>query len=595
MIQELCAELNETSADNLTCILPALKDRSFLKMAAEATGLAKLDTFLAGIFADWDIFSTVITTVIVLFVTYSLLSSKDPDVHPYLLARQATEAPVRQPGQSAAFRNLEVPHGFPLKSGLNVKDPDAPKWTGGRNGDLRDIWKTAIRGSTGEFGTTAGQRGKIFSVLGKSAVERSLDEITAEINVIGRYAQESKAKVVAISLSDSVELLASLFASAFYGFQTVLIPHNLDPKKLGGYLKKVQAELLIAEAGAVDLTVVTSGNKQLKDVIWVAKEGSRHMDWNEVPAELEGSVKVAVWHELVEEKKKLDDTEVPAYDPKSATPSITAFWPNTEEFIEYKPQNLVSAIGALLSSLPRNQRLDPEDVVLTIDSLIRPYALSWILAALYSNSSIALNSVAGEGVDFALATLGISPTVIVSSARTVSDYHKKFMKPHTGLISSISRSTQARTLDAGRMPSQNVLSRLANIGRTAELSLSKLRLLAISYPVDGSPEDLLSSELLTDLRIFTGARIVYSLTAPGVAGGIAQTHLFDYRRHAGPAHFGAPLSSVEIVLSGHTEDTGIERAVEGQLTVTGPAVVTKTVTIPVRARFRDDNTLQLLK
>lgn len=117
-----------------------------------------------------------------------------------------------------------------------------------------------------------------------------------------------------------------------------MIPHNLDPKKLASYLKKVQAELLIAEAGAVDLTVVTSGNKQLKDVIWVAKEGSRHMDWNEVPAKLAGSVKVAVWHELVEEKKKLDDTEVPAYDPKSATPSITAFWPTTEEFIEYKPQ-----------------------------------------------------------------------------------------------------------------------------------------------------------------------------------------------------------------------------------------------------------------
>lgn len=204
-------------------------------------------------------------------------------------------------------------------------------------------------------------------------------------------------------------------------------------------------------------------------------------------------------------------------------------------------------------------------MVLTIDSLIHPYALSWILAALYSNSSIALNSVAGEGVNFALATCGISPTVIVSSARTISDYHKEFMKPHTGLVSSISRSTQARALDAGRMPSQNILSRLANIGPTAELSLSKLRLLAISYRVDGSPDDLLSSELLTDLRIFTGARIVYALTAPGIAGGIAQTHLFDYRRHAGPAHFGAPLSSVEIVLSGHSEDTGIERAVEGQV------------------------------
>lgn len=129
-----------------------------------------------------------------------------------------------------------------------------------------------------------------------------------------------------------------------------MIPHNLDPKKLGSYLEKVQAELLIAEAGAVDLTVVTSGNKQLKDVIWVAKEGSRHMDWNEVPAKLAGSVKVAVWHELVEEKKKLEDTEVPAYDPKSATPSVTALWPNTEEFIEYKPQ--VSMLLPLCSRSP---------------------------------------------------------------------------------------------------------------------------------------------------------------------------------------------------------------------------------------------------
>lgn len=125
----------------------------------------------------------------------------------------------------------------------------------------------------------------------------------------------------------------------------------MDPKQLGSYLNKVQAELLIAEAGAVDLTVVTSGNKQLKDVIWVAKEGSRHMDWNEVPAKIAGSVKVAVWHELVEEKKKLDDTEVPAYDPKSATPSIIAFWPNSEEFIEYKPQVSNECHHLLIQSL----------------------------------------------------------------------------------------------------------------------------------------------------------------------------------------------------------------------------------------------------
>lgn len=211
MIQDICSELNDTSADNISCILPALNDPSFLKMAAEASGLAKLDSFVASILGEWDIYSTIITTTIVVFLAYSLYSLADPDVHPYILARQATEAPIRQPGQSAAFRSLEVPHGFPLRSGLNVKDPDAPKWTGGRNGDLRDIWRQAVRGSTGEGGVTAGQRGKIYSVLGKNAIEHNIDDITAEINVIGKYIQASQAKVIVISLSDSVELLVSLF------------------------------------------------------------------------------------------------------------------------------------------------------------------------------------------------------------------------------------------------------------------------------------------------------------------------------------------------------------------------------------------------
>lgn len=208
MFGDICVESNDTSIDNLTCLYTAWKEPSFFKMAAEASGLAQLDVFLAGIFAEWNVYSTAIATTITLFLVYNLFSSREPDVHPFLLARQATEAPVRQPGRSAAFRSLEVPHGFPLRSGLNVKDPDAPRWTGGRNGDLRDVWRSAARGTTGE---NAGQRGNIHSVLGKKTIDHPLDEVTAEINVIGRHIQESGVKTVAVSLSDSVELLALIF------------------------------------------------------------------------------------------------------------------------------------------------------------------------------------------------------------------------------------------------------------------------------------------------------------------------------------------------------------------------------------------------
>lgn len=229
----------------------------------------------------------------------------------------------------------------------------------------------------------------------------------------------------------------------------------------------------------------------------------------------------------------------------------------------------MSAIGALVSALPRGQRLSPDDLVLSIDSLYRPYPLCLTMAALFSNASVALNSVAEEGVDFALATAGVSPTVIIASSRTMSDYHEKLMRPHTGILSKIGRWFQARSLDAGYMPTPNFLSRLANIGPTAELSLDKLRLLFVSHRVDASDKDRLSSSQLTDLTIFTGARVVYALTGPRVAGALAQTHVFDYRMHDGPGHFGAPLGSVEITLTGHPEDSGLERVVEGQVSIQG--------------------------
>jgi hypothetical protein len=66
----------------------------------------------------------------------------------------------------------------------------------------------------------------------------------------------------------------------------------------------------------------------------------------------------------------------------------------------------------------------------------------------------------------------------------------------------------------------------------------------------------LTYEQLTDLRIFTGARVLYALTAAKVAGALFQTLAYDYRRYSGPSHFGPPLSSVEIKLVGHQENAG---------------------------------------
>ncbi len=174
--------------------------------------LVKLDAILNDIFAGWSLSTTIIASLLFFFLAYPWLTWKDPDTHPFLLARQATASPVRQPGESAVYRSIEVPYGYPLRSGLNVKDPGAPKWSSGRNGNLRDVWTQAMRGPLKDDGSSAGPKGKLLTVLGREkVVEHSLESITLEFNVVGKYIQDTKGKRVAVCLSNSVELLASIF------------------------------------------------------------------------------------------------------------------------------------------------------------------------------------------------------------------------------------------------------------------------------------------------------------------------------------------------------------------------------------------------
>lgn len=182
------------------------------------------------------------------------------------------------------------------------------------------------------------------------------------------------------------------------------------------------------------------------------------------------------------------------------------------------------------------------------------------MAALFSNASIVVNPVASEDVNFALATSRASPSIIVSSSKSVSNYYEKLLVPCISLPERIGRWIQKLSLNSGIFPKQNFLTRLTNTG-----TAKTLRLLIISHNVNGDPNDQLTSEQLSDLRIFLGARTVYALSALNVAGGISQTNPFDYRTHKGYAHFGGPLSSVELKLVSEENRAKNGRIVEGDV------------------------------
>ena len=177
--------------------------------------LERLDSQLERFLSDWNVWSTILVFILLALIVYPLLASAEADTHPFLLSRQATYAPVRQSGESAIYRSHEVPHGFPLKSGLNVKDRGASKWAPGRNGDIRDIWRKAASGPTGENGEPEGEPGRLMTVFGRMDVEQhDFTTLSKQINSFGTYAKKHGGGTVAINLPNSIELLVSLFGKA---------------------------------------------------------------------------------------------------------------------------------------------------------------------------------------------------------------------------------------------------------------------------------------------------------------------------------------------------------------------------------------------
>src|SRR6201994_1971806 len=96
---------------------------------AEAGIAERMDVAIADFLSSWNIWSTILSLALVAFLIYPVLTGRDPDTHPFLLARQAQIAPVRQEGESAVYRAVDIPHGYPLRASLGVKDPGTPKWS----------------------------------------------------------------------------------------------------------------------------------------------------------------------------------------------------------------------------------------------------------------------------------------------------------------------------------------------------------------------------------------------------------------------------------------------------------------------------------
>jgi hypothetical protein len=181
-------------------------------MAHSQSLLQQIDLQLEKLFSSWSIYSTILAVVLVTYLLYPVFFSPDPDTHPLLLARQAVASQVRLPGESAIFRSSETPHTYPLRTGLNVKEPGAQKWMAGRDGDLKDVWSQTLRGPVDSDQSSTAVPGKILTVLGKEQVIKyELPQLAKHINIVQNFLKCQPGSSVAIYLPNSVEYLVAFF------------------------------------------------------------------------------------------------------------------------------------------------------------------------------------------------------------------------------------------------------------------------------------------------------------------------------------------------------------------------------------------------
>jgi len=187
------------------------------------------------------------------------------------------------------------------------------------------------------------------------------------------------------------------------------------------------------------------------------------------------------------------------------------------------------------------------------------YPLTVTLAALFSNASLALTPVNGPKVLYSAAFQSLTPTIIIAGTQTLSSFCKEKERLELTNHIAIGNWWRSRSLEAGIMPKAS--------------PKGNPRLI---YTYDSSTASTvpLNPTKLFNLSLFTGARIVYAFTDSRVAGAVSQTNILDYaKRNEEHGHFGPPLSCVEMKLkdAGNRKSEGAKA--QGQLVVSGPAVI----------------------
>ncbi|KAL5606610.1 hypothetical protein BROUX41_003008 [Berkeleyomyces rouxiae] len=537
---------------------------------------------------EWSLSSTLLLMTLLSLWLISTLWTYDSELHPMQLARQSTRSEVRQPGESSLYRAAAL--GFNgLVKGLDIVEEGAPKFSKGRDGDLRDVWQRFAKGAAD------GKKSSISTVLGMQKTNvHDTDALSRQISLVGNHIARNGGTRVAVYLPNSVELLLTVFACAFTpGLSVTLLPYNASPVELIAMLRQASIDTVVTAPGVFPFESISESYSDLKQLIWVVDEGTSSMNWNNLPEGSSSGITAVTWNDVV--SKPAADAPQLTVEPNTIPGDVSFFW-SSGEMSCFTQRNLASAIAAQLDCIPSSETLSPKDTFVPADVLTNHFTFVMTMAALFSNANVSLNSVAGNEASLTMATQGAPATVIVASPEQLVLYHNDGLSSITGMITKWIHGYRQRKLENfGVFPGTTGFMADMEISNAPDLGTEDTQVRVIYVAEKAGQKPVIQSKMLSDVRALTGARLVHALTSASAAGSIAQSLWYDYRVQEGKmAHFGPPSPSIELVLKDKGDHFTKDYKIEGEITIKGANVVGGSANIGAIGKINDDTTLSLL-
>ncbi|KAG1800858.1 uncharacterized protein HD556DRAFT_964734 [Suillus plorans] len=476
------------------------------------------------------------------------LYKPQPLVHPILLGRQSDAGRVRNPGESAVYRNYGtgLMGRFPVRPDKDVNvvtDFVKPEFDAPRTLWSTKITNTQLKARVSAFG----------SGIAKLVPEDS---------------------IVLILLNDCIEFIITDLALSEQSIASITLS---SPKLLARVLEMHPPNAIITDKTFLPHVLKATSDAHERNHALIV------VDWSQ-PSE----ILIHSWNDI-ESQGKVPQAPKNAPQPGSAyTVSFFETPSGGVQCVQLSHENFTSGVTAIKALFPSTINISTLDTIVSSHSLSTPYGRAIAYAALFEGASFATLPSTGTFHDGDTPALDVAD-ILSATKFPIPSPTVLFLKPeHVQSLTSsvIDRAKKSflfplawrhkfASLTEGFVTKDSLWDRTV-FGSAREDVLGKMADTVKAVVISGG---LLPSDALVPARLALSIPLINTYTHGSATGPLFATHAFDLQMLPSsspatePAHVGAPSVNVEAKLIS-VKDNVVEQGADpiGEILVRGPSV-----------------------